>query len=130
MFARMLTPVVLLILLSPMGLAPARAAETAGFRAGAAAVDVSLREVPISMLGSLGDRKAASLHDPLFARALVLDDGQTRVAIVLCDNCAMPSDLLDQAVTIHGDCPNFLGEARENETVPPLSCHPWYNGRY
>ena len=72
-------------------------AESPAFRAGAAVVDITPQEFPVSMLGSLGDRKAASAHDRLNARALVLDDGAARVAIVLCDSCAIPRALLDQA---------------------------------
>ena len=73
------------------------AEQPSAIRAGAALVDVTPQEFPISMLGSLGDRKAASAHDPLNVRALVLDDGRTRLAIALCDNCAIPRDLLDEA---------------------------------
>lgn len=38
-----------------------------------------------SLLGLLHDRKAADVHDDLFARALVLDDGDAPLAIVLLD---------------------------------------------
>ncbi len=35
--------------------------------------------------------------DPVQARALALDDGKTRIVIVLVDSCMMPRELLDKA---------------------------------
>jgi predicted neutral ceramidase superfamily lipid hydrolase len=60
-------------------------------------VDVTPRRWPVSMLGSFSDRQATSAHDPLMVRALVLDDGRTRMAIATCDTCVIPRDLIDQA---------------------------------
>lgn len=37
---------------------------------------------------------ARFIHDPLFAKALVLQQGETRLAIVVIDICIIPSDLL------------------------------------
>jgi neutral ceramidase len=79
------------------GLAGARGEQPPTFRAGAAVVDVTPREWPISMLGSLGDRQATSARDPLAVRALVLDDGRTPIAIAVCDSCAIPRELFDEA---------------------------------
>jgi len=100
MFSRAAALLVLVTALCLLAVSPSRAAEPAAFRAGAAAVDVTPREFPISMLGSLGDRKAASAHDPLQVRALVHDDGLTRLAIALCDSCAIPRDLFDRAKSL------------------------------
>jgi len=74
-----------------------RAAEAVGIRTGAAVVDITPREYPISMLGSFGDRKAQSAHDPLEVRTIVLDDGRTRIAIAVCDNCVIPQELMERA---------------------------------
>ena len=71
--------------------------KTPTFRAGAAVVDIVPREFPISMLGSFADRPATSAHDPLEVRAVVLDDGRTRIAIAVCDNCIIPRELHDEA---------------------------------
>ena len=76
---------------------PARGAERGAFRAGAAVVDVTPQRWPVSMLGSFSDRQATSAHDPLMVRALVLDDGRTRLAIAICDNCIIPRELFDEA---------------------------------
>ena len=37
------------------------------------------------------------LNDPVRAKCLVLDDGSTRLAIVVVDSCMMPRELLDRA---------------------------------
>ncbi|MHB8900776.1 MAG: neutral/alkaline non-lysosomal ceramidase N-terminal domain-containing protein, partial [Thermoguttaceae bacterium] len=76
---------------------PVRAAETGMLQVGTGLVDVTPKRWPVSMLGSFSDRQATSAHDPLMVRALVLDDGRTRLAIATCDTCAIPRDLVDQA---------------------------------
>lgn len=40
---------------------------------------------------------ATNIHDELHARCLVLDDGTTRLAIVLCDNVGIPVEVYDSA---------------------------------
>lgn len=47
----------------------------------------------ISMAGYFEDRKAEAVHDPLFARALVLNDGSTSIALVSCDLIAITKDM-------------------------------------
>ena len=74
---------------------PTSAEET--FRAGAYAVDTSPRKLPAIVNGYTFERIVDKVHDPLFARCLVLDDGSTRVAIVVVDICVMPRDLIDRA---------------------------------
>lgn len=56
------------------------------FRAGAAAVDVTPKEFPVNMPGGFSANMAESAHDPLRARALVLDDGATTLALVVVDS--------------------------------------------
>ena len=52
---------------------------TAGeLRGGAFAMDVTPLKFPISMNGNMQDAPAKKAADPLHARCLVLDDGQTR----------------------------------------------------
>ena len=65
----------------------ARAAgEKPVLRAGASAVKItpSLTR-PVYIAGYEKNRLATSVHDDLWARALVLDDGSTRLAVVSCD---------------------------------------------
>ncbi len=52
--------------------------------------------LPLS--GLIGQRgPATSIHDELHARCLVLDDGETRVALVVVDNTAISREIFDQA---------------------------------
>ena len=66
-------------------------------RAGASAIDVSPVSFPVLVNGGFLQASATKVNDPLFARCLVLDDGTTRLAIVVVDSCMMPRDLLDRA---------------------------------
>src|SRR5690349_13535894 len=55
-------------------------------RAGAAAVKITpTLNRPVYIAGYESNRVAESVHDDLWARALVLDDGATRMAVVSCD---------------------------------------------
>jgi hypothetical protein len=67
------------------------------FRAGAFAIDITPPRLPISVNGGMQDVKASAVHDRLHARCLVLDDGATCLAIVVCDSCMLPRELLDEA---------------------------------
>jgi hypothetical protein len=66
------------------------------FQAGAATSNIT-PSLGVSINGGMQDRTATHIHDELHARCLVLDDGQRRVALVVCDNCAIPGTLLSQA---------------------------------
>jgi len=75
-----------------------RAADTPPvFRAGAAVADITPQKWPVPLVGSFRPRKASRAWDPLSARALVLDDGRTRLAIVVVDSCYCPRDVFDTA---------------------------------
>jgi len=76
--------------------APAMA-ETKTFRAGAFAIDITPVEFPVIVNGGMLQRTADKIVDRLHARCLVLDDGQTQIAIVVVDNCMLPRELLDDA---------------------------------
>jgi hypothetical protein len=65
-------------------------------RAGAAASNIT-PPLGVSINGGMSDRTADYIHDQLHARALVLDDGATRLAIVVCDSCMIPRAVLDEA---------------------------------
>ena len=69
----------------------------ADFRAGAAAVDVTPLEFPVVVNGMFQTRTATRAHDRLMSRAIVLDDGSVKLAIVVVDNLMIPRDLLDAA---------------------------------
>ena len=74
--------------------------EAGDLRAGAAAIDVTPLQLPVSMTGGFQDRKAIGVHDRLHARSLVLADGKTRFAFVIIDSCLIPRDIHDEAKKI------------------------------
>ncbi|MEK6234868.1 MAG: neutral/alkaline non-lysosomal ceramidase N-terminal domain-containing protein [Planctomycetales bacterium] len=65
-------------------------------RAGAAAADVTppLGEM---VVGGFIPFPAAKIHDKLYARCLVLDDGSTQIAFVICDSLGISREVFDQA---------------------------------
>lgn len=70
-------------------LAPSVAAQgDSTLRAGAAAVDITPRIFPIRVRGQIRE----SAHDPLHARALVFDDGTTKLAMVMVDNLGVAEE--------------------------------------
>ncbi len=66
------------------------------FRAGAATSNITppLGEL---IVGGWKPIPATNVHDELHARCLVLDDGDTQLAIVLCDNVGIPREVFDLA---------------------------------
>ena len=83
-------------LLVPM---PAFSADKAApsLRAGAAAVDVSPKLFPLNMPGGFNANMADGVNDPLFARAVALDDGANALAIVVVDNLGVAQEVCDEA---------------------------------
>lgn len=66
-------------------------------RAGAAAVDITPHEFPLNMPGGFSANMAESAHDPLHARALVLDDGGMMLAMVVVDTLGLARVAVDEA---------------------------------
>jgi len=66
------------------------------FRAGAAAANIT-PWMGISINGNMTDHKGANVHDQLHARAIVLDDGKRRLAIVVADSCLIYREIFDAA---------------------------------
>ena len=69
------------------------------WRAGAAAVDITPLEFPVKVNGGMMSRTATQTSTPIFARALVIQEGEAGepLAIVVVDSCMMPRPLLDEA---------------------------------
>jgi hypothetical protein len=79
----------------------ARAAEpAASLQAGAAAVDITPKQFPLNMPGGFSANPASGAHDPFHARALVLSDGRTTLAMVVVDSLGAPRETVDDAKRI------------------------------
>ena len=69
------------------------------FRAGAAASNVT-PPLGLPIVGGWSPAPATHVHDELFAKCIVLDDGQTRLALVIVDNIGMAREVCDAAKRI------------------------------
>jgi neutral ceramidase len=69
----------------------------AALKAGAAVTDITPKEFPMNMPGGFSANPATSAHDPLSARALVMDDGKTKFAWVVIDNLGVPKKVVAEA---------------------------------
>lgn len=69
------------------------------FKAGAAAANIT---PPLGepIVGNFATPAATHIHDDLHARCLVLDDGKTKLAIVLCDSVGVSREVFDAAKAI------------------------------
>ena len=96
----------------------------AQFRAGAAKIDITPKVWPVQLIGSFSERLADKAHDPLYARAIVCDDGNTRLAIVIVDNCLIGRNYIDQAKALAAKrteirTDRMLVAATHTHTAPP-----------
>ncbi|WP_146597339.1 neutral/alkaline non-lysosomal ceramidase N-terminal domain-containing protein [Novipirellula galeiformis] len=66
------------------------------FRAGAATSNIT-PPLGEAIVGGWRPIPARNIHDELHARCLVLDDGQTKIAFVICDNVGIPVEVFDLA---------------------------------
>lgn len=82
--------------------------EAKSFRAGVASVDVSPVKLPVISSGSFLTRSGNVIHDRLFTRAMALDDGTTRLVLMVVDTLFVPRDLCDE-----------VKEAASNKTCVP-----------
>lgn len=95
-------------------------------KAGAFAQDITPEKFPVSVNGGFADRKATAANDPLHARCLVLDDGSTKLAIVVVDSCMIPRELLDAAKALAEKktgipVANMLISATHTHTAPTVA---------
>lgn len=66
------------------------------FRAGAATSNIT-PWLGDGIVGGWGVPEAKHIHDELHARCLVLDDGTTRLALVIADSVGIPREVFDEA---------------------------------
>lgn len=72
------------------------ALHAADFRAGAATSNIT-PELGSSINGGFQDGKATFIHDELHARCLALDDGKTKLVLVVADSCVIGRGIFDEA---------------------------------
>jgi hypothetical protein len=92
-------------------------------KAGAAALDITPEKFPISVNGGFADRQATKASDPLHARALVVDNGKHKIALVVVDSCMLPRELIDEAKALASNrtgipTKNMLVSATHTHTAP------------
>jgi hypothetical protein len=80
----------------------AAAFEARVLRAGAAMADIT-PPLGESVVGGFAPFPATSIHDKLHAKCLVLDDGETQIALVICDNLGIVREVYDQARKMIGE---------------------------
>ena len=83
--------------LSLTACAVAHGAAPTPLRAGAARSDITPDKLPILVNGWICQRSAKRVLDPLRSRAIVLDSGAGKLAMVVVDNLMMDVDMLDKA---------------------------------
>ena len=67
------------------------------FRAGAIALDITPTTSTSIIAGGFLEGNSAQIHDRLYVRAIVLDDSESRIALVVVDTCMMTQSLIDEA---------------------------------
>ncbi len=96
------------------------------FRAGAYTQDITPEVLPVSVNGGMQDRLAHGVHDRLYARCLVLDDGMTRLAFAVCDSCMIPREIMDEAKRLASErtgipTTHMLISATHTHTAPAVA---------
>jgi len=69
----------------------------AEFRAGAAMIDITPLQLPVLVNGGMTSRSIDKIKTRIHARAIVLSDEKTQLAIVVVDSCMIGRVLLDDA---------------------------------
>lgn len=84
------------LLISSISSAEEKTAEEKVFRAGAATSNITppLGEL---IVGGWKPIPATHIHDELYARCLLLNDGETTIGFVICDNVGIPREVFDAA---------------------------------
>ncbi|RBP43796.1 neutral/alkaline ceramidase-like enzyme [Roseimicrobium gellanilyticum] len=106
--------------------APLKAADATGLHAGAAAVDITPDQWPLSLRGSFSPRSSAGVNDPLHARAIALKNGEGKVVIVIVDNLGIGRETLDEVKKRAAEATGWKTEemliaATHTHTAPSIS---------
>jgi hypothetical protein len=114
------------VLLLAIAASTCAAFEPASLQAGAAAVDITPQEFPLNLPGGFNANMAERAHDPLHARALVLSDSTTTLAIVVVDNLGLAREVADEAKAMAAKqcgiaAENIMLAATHTHSAPPSS---------
>ena len=71
-----------------------------GLRAGAAATNIDPPKLPVIQNGGFAQRITNTIAASLYARSLVLQNGETTIAICVVDSCMLDRELCDKAKTL------------------------------
>jgi len=89
-------------------------------QAGFAQADITPK-APADLAGYFNRRTSTGVLDPLHARAAVLDDGSTRLALVAVDLIGFPLELVNAVrERVGGDFPHLLVTATHTHTAPAV----------
>jgi len=69
----------------------------AEFKAGAAVIDISPPKLPVLVNGGMLSRYVEKINTRIHARAVVLSDAKSQIAMVVADSCMMSREVLDEA---------------------------------
>ncbi len=69
----------------------------AEFKAGAAVIDITPPKLPVLVNGGMLSRYVDKINTRVNARAIVMSDGKSQIAIVVADSCMMSREVLDDA---------------------------------
>ena len=105
--------------------------DAAVFRAGAATSNIT-PPLGETVVGGFKPFPCTNIHDELHARCLVLDDGNTKIAIVICDSLGISREIFDRArafVAAETTMPpaNILMAATHTHSAT-RSSEGWYQG--
>jgi neutral ceramidase len=92
-------------------------------------VDITPTNLPIRTAGNLTLTVVSKIHDPLHSRAMVLDDGTTRLVIAVVDSCMISREDFDTAKSIASRATripveNMMISSTHTHTAPAsYGCH-------
>jgi len=95
-------------------------------KAAATATDITPSYLPVRMAGSMRPNQAQTIHDPLKARILVIDNGHTTLVLGTVDNCVIPRSVFDHAKTKASEATgiptsHMTLSATHTHSAPPLT---------
>lgn len=96
MFARCVVVTAALLAASSIHAADKPEAPKPGLQAGAATANIT-PQIGLPIVGGFTPSPSKHIHDELHARCFVVDDGERRVALVVCDLLGMHRSLSDEA---------------------------------